>query len=591
MRKTRISSALSLSAVAALALSACASSDTGASSSSGSDSAASADKSVSIAITNVFSSLNVGTAEGNSDTNGIINQMTSRGFYTITDTFDIRHNEWFGTYSMTEEGDGIKVDYKVNDDQKWSDGNDIDKGDLLLAWAVQSGHFDGEGEDGVKYFDWAGETAGLGGAEVPVVSEDGRSISFTYPQAFADWEIAYDVAGNSYGTPAHVVAELAGMTEDELIKAIETATPGEENEQLRKIADAWNTGYNTTTMPANEALTVGNGPYLVTAVEENQSVTLTANPNYQGDKKPAIGEVVLKVQGDVATQIQALQNGEVNAVAPQASIDTVSQLEALSGVVTETQPDQSYDHLDLNMKEGSPFADENVRKAFLLTVPRQDIVDKLIKPMDANAEVLNSQLYVASDAENYAKTVESNNSSEYPSDDMDANIEKAKELLGGQTPTIRILYNNKNSNRINSFQMIKESAEKAGFVVVDAGSEQWSSLLAGGDYEASIFGWVSSGVGNSSLGQIFKTGSSSNFTGYSNPTVDAAADEIMTTTDTARIEELKMQADGEIFKDGYGLPLFQSIAVTSVSDTITGVQPKPGQQPLTWNIEEWDISE
>lgn len=584
MRKTRISSALGLSAVAALALSACASSDTGASSTSGSDAAAS-DKSVSIAITNVFSSLNTGTAEGNSDTNGIIAQMTNRGFYTVTNTFDIRHNEWFGTYSMTEEGEGIKVDYKVNDDQKWSDGNDIDKGDLLLAWATQSGHFNSEDGE-LTYFDFAGETAGLGGAEVPVVSEDGRSISFTYPKAFADWEIAYDI-----DKPAHVVAELAGMTEDELIETIETATPGEENENLRKIADAWNTGYNTTTMPANEALTVGNGPYLVTAVEENQSVTLTANPNYQGDKKPAIGEVVLKVQGDVATQIQALQNGEVNAVAPQASIDTVSQLEALSGVVTETQPDQSYDHLDLNVKEGSPFADENVRKAFLLTVPRQDIVNKLIKPMDANAEVLNSQLYVASDTENYAKTVESNNSSEYPSDDMDANIAKAKELLGGQTPTIRILYNNKNSNRINSFQMIKESAEKAGFVVVDAGSEQWSSLLPTGDYEASIFGWVSSGVGNEALGQIFKTGSSSNFTGYSNATVDAAADEIMTTTDTARIEELKMQADGELFKDGYGLPLFQSIAVTSVSDTITGVEPKPGQQPLTWNIEEWDIAE
>lgn len=586
MRKTRISSALSLSAVAALALSACASSDTGASNNSGSGSdAAASDKSVSIAITNVFSSLNVGTAEGNSDTNGIIAQMTNRGFYTVTNTFDIRHNEWFGTYSMTEEGEGIKVDYKVNDDQKWSDGNDIDKGDLLLAWATQSGHFDSEDGE-LTYFDFAGETAGLGGAEVPVVSEDGRSISFTYPKAFADWEIAYDI-----DKPAHVVAELAGMTEDELIETIETATPGEENENLRKIADAWNTGYNTTTFPSNEALTVGNGPYLVTAVEENQSVTLTANPNYQGDKKPAIGEVVLKIQGDVATQIQALQNGEVNAVAPQASIDTVSQLEALSGVVTETQPDQSYDHLDLNVKEGSPFADENVRKAFLLTVPRQDIVNKLIKPMDANAEVLNSQLYVASDAENYAKTVESNNSSEYPSDDMDANIAKAKELLGGQTPTIRILYNNKNPNRINSFQMIKESAEKAGFVVVDAGSEQWSSLLPGGDYEASIFGWVSSGVGNSALGQIFKTGSSSNFTGYSNATVDAAADEIMTITDTARIEELKMQADGELFKDGYGLPLFQSIAVTSVSDTITGVEPKPGQYPLTWNIEEWDIAE
>ena len=183
MRKTRISSALSLSAVAALALSACASSDTGASNNSGSGSdAAASDKSVSIAITNVFSSLNVGTAEGNSDTNGIIAQMTNRGFYTVTNTFDIRHNEWFGTYSMTEEGEGIKVDYKVNDDQKWSDGNDIDKGDLLLAWATQSGHFDSEDGE-LTYFDFAGETAGLGGAEVPVVSEDGRSISFTYPQA------------------------------------------------------------------------------------------------------------------------------------------------------------------------------------------------------------------------------------------------------------------------------------------------------------------------------------------------------------------------------------------------------------------------
>ncbi|ORC16098.1 MULTISPECIES: ABC transporter family substrate-binding protein [Rothia] len=588
MRKTRISTILSLSAVTALALSACASSSTG---SSSSDSSASSDKSVSIALTNVFSSLNVGTSKSNSDTNGIINQMTSRGFYTVTDEFDIRHNDWFGSYEMTEEGEGIKVDYKVNDDQKWSDGDEIDKGDLLLAWAVQSGYFDGEGEDGVKYFDWSGETVGLKQAGEPTTGEDGRSISFTYPQAFADWEIAYDVAGNSYGTPAHVVAELAGMTEEELIEAIESATPGEENEQLRKIADAWNTGFDTTTMPSNEALTVGNGPYLVTAVEENQSVTLTANPNYQGDVKPKIGEVVLKIQGDVATQIQALQNGEVDAVAPQPSIDTVSQLEALSGVVTNKQPDQAYDHLDLNMKEGSPFADENVRKAFLLTVPRQDIVDKLIKPMDSEAAVLNSQLYVASDGENYSKTLESNNSSDYPSDDMEANIEQAKELLGGQTPTIRILYNNKNSNRINSFQMIKESAEKAGFIVEDSGTEQWSSLLAGGDYEASIYGWVSSGVGNVSLGQIFKTGSSSNFTGYSNATVDAAADEIMATTDTARIEELKMQADGEIFKDAYGLPLFQSIAVASYSDTLTGVVPKPGQQPLTWNIEEWDIAE
>lgn len=587
MRKTRITSALSLSAVAALALSACASTDSGSSASG--DSSADSSKSASIAITNVFSSLNTDTAEGNSDTNGIISAMTTRGFYSITDEFDIRHNDWFGSYDMTEEGEGMKVDYKVNDDQKWSDGNDIDKGDLLLAWAAYSGYFNGEGEEGVTFFDYAGETAGLGEAGMPELGEDGRSITFTYPKAFADWESAFNIT-----TPAHVVAELAGLDEETLVETIQNATPGEENENLQKIADAWNTGFNTTTMPDNEALTVGNGPYLVTDVVENQSITLTANENYQGDTKPAIGEVVLRVNGDASSQVQALKNGEVDAVAPQASVDTISQLQELENTTTTVQPDQSYDHLDLNMVSGGVFEDKDVREAFLLTVPRQQILDSLIKPMDPEAEVLNSQLYVASDTENYDDAVAQNNSDMYPSDDIDANIEKAKELLDGKTPTVRILYNTANPNRVNSFAMIQESASKAGFDVVDAGTEQWSSLLPtgkDGGYDASIFGWVSSGIGNSSLGQIFKEGSPSNFNSYSNDIVNANADEIMVTLDQARIEELKKEADGEIFKDAYGLPLFQSIAVTSYNSDLTGVKPKPGQQPLTWNIEEWDFAE
>lgn len=588
MRKTRITSALSLSAVAALALSACASTDSGSSASG--DSSADSSKSASIAITNVFSSLNSETAEGNSDTNGMISAMTTRGFYTITDEFDIRHNDWFGSYDMTEEGEGMKVAYKVNDDQKWSDGNDIDKGDLLLAWAAYSGYFNGEGEEGVTFFDYAGDTAGLGEAGMPELGEDGRSITFTYPKAFADWESAFNITT----TPAHVVADLAGLDEDTLVETLENATPGEENENLQKIADAWNTGFNTTTMPDNEALAVGNGPYLVTDVVENQSITLTANENYQGDTKPAIGEVVLRVNGDASSQVQALKNGEVDAVAPQASVDTISQLQDLENTTTTVQPDQSYDHLDLNMVSGGVFEDKDVREAFLLTVPRQQILDSLIKPMDPEAEVLNSQLYVASDTENYDDAVSKNNSDMYPSDDIDANIEKAKELLDGKTPTVRILYNTANPNRVNSFAMIQESASKAGFDVVDAGTEQWSSLLPtgkDGGYDASIFGWVSSGVGNSALGQIFKEGSSSNFNSYSNDIVNANADEIMVTLDQARIEELKKEADGEIFKDAYGLPLFQSIAVTSYNSDLTGVKPKPGQYPLTWNIEEWDFAE
>lgn len=583
MRKSRISSAIGLSLAGVLALSACASSSN---SSSSGDSSGSNGGSVSIAVTNVFSSLNAGTATGNSDTNGMIENMTGRGFITITDKFELKHNDWFGSINESDEGDGIKVDYKINDDQKWSDGNAIDKGDLMLAWATQSGYFDSKEENGVHYFEYAGETVGLSQAGKPDFGDDNHSVTFHYPQKFADWESSFDI-----GKPAHVVAKLAGMTEDELVSTLETAEPGVENENLKKIADAWNTGFETTTMPSNADLTVNNGPYLVDSVVENQSITLKKNENYQGDTKPSIDEVTLKILPDASAQVQAIKNGDVDVVFPQASIDTVQQLKDISGVTTDTVDDQSYDHLDLNMADGSSLKDANVRKAFLLTVPRQDIVDKLIKPMNDNAAPLNSQLFLSSE-DGYSDATAANNSSEYPTDNMDENISKAKELLAGQTPTVRILYNNKNANRVNTFQMIKESAEKAGFKVEDLGNEKWSSLLetgAEGGYDASIFGWVSSGVGNSTLGQIFKAGSSSNFTGYNNETVNSAADDIMKTTDEAKIKELKIKADGEMFKDAYGLPLFQSISVLSYNDSIKGIKHKPGQYPATWNIEEWTM--
>ena len=80
--------------------------------------------------------------------------------------------------------------------------------------------------------------------------------------------------------------------------------------------------------------------------------------------------------------MQALKNGEADIIAPQASADTVEQLKALEsqGVTVEVGHQLAYDHLDLNYS--GPFADKNVREAFMKTVPRKDIVDKIVKKLD-----------------------------------------------------------------------------------------------------------------------------------------------------------------------------------------------------------------
>ena len=102
-------------------------------------------------------------------------------------------------------------------------------------------------------------------------------------------------------------------------------------------------------------------------------------------------------------QVQALQNGETRLFAPQVTADVVAAAEKIHG-----RRDQ--DRLREHLRAHGPRAEQQrarstppayggdaekallVRQAFLHAVPRNEIVEKLIKPIDPDAEVRNSFL-------------------------------------------------------------------------------------------------------------------------------------------------------------------------------------------------------
>jgi peptide/nickel transport system substrate-binding protein len=335
-------------------------------------------------------------------------------------------------------------------------------------------------------------------------------------------------------------------------------------------------------MPKDKSLLVSSGPFIVTDFTPEQSVTLGKNPEYKGDNEPAYDNLILRFIGDANAQITALQNGEVNAIYPQASADTVTALKSNKANLLEG--DQvSYDHLDLNF--GSQvFATPAIREAFLKTVPRQQILESLITPVNPDAEVLNSQIFVPAN-EPYEAAVKSSGYDKFDKPD----IEGAKTLLAGATPTVRILYNTDNPNRVDSFQAIKASAEQAGFVIEDLGSPDWSSLLPGGDYDASIFGWISPGAGTAALPQIFKTGGGGNYNNYSNAAVDKLVDESQITLDSKRLAEIQIGIDTETAKDFYGLPLFQLPGLFADNGTVSGIKYMGNQTGIVWNAQDWKL--
>lgn len=590
MRFGRISKAVSVAAVAALALSACA----GNSGNTGSSSTGSAGKdggSATVVEVNGFTSFNGDTAQGNVDTNGKIAYATHSGFGYIDDKLNVVKNEKFGKIEKLSD-DPLTVKYTVNEGVKWSDGAPVDANDLVLQWASGSAYYDdsnAEAKTGTTYFQPAADTSGLNLTSFPEIGDNGRSMTIKYSKPFSDWEVAIGIP--NVRIPSHIVAQKAGLKDaaalTELMKGLpkgNPAAPVAVNESLKKVADVWNTGFDTKQLPSDTSLFLSNGPYIVKDIQPDQSMTLVRNKDYTWGPAPKLDQITVRYIGSASAQIQALKNGEADIIAPQASADTVQQLEALAsqGVTMDKADQLSYDHLDLNYT--GPLADKNVREAFMKTVPRNDIVNKIIKPLDPEAKPLDSQLFVPAQPK-YADTVKNNGSANF----QDVDIDGAKKLLNGATPTIRIMYNKDNPNRLNSFTLISQSATQAGFNIVDGGlgGSEWSKALGNGSYDATIFGWINSGVGVSNVPQLFKTGAGNNFNQFSNPEADKLMDELVTTTDKAKQADLQVQIDKLIWDSAYGLPLFQTIGVDAYSDRVTGIKYNPTQTGVWWNVWEW----
>jgi peptide/nickel transport system substrate-binding protein len=549
------------------------------------------DTQVVLAETNEFTSTNAISATGNLDINGKVNYLTRGGFYYVSDTYEVVPDESFGKMELVSESP-LQVKYTLNEGLEWSDGEPITTDDLVFGWAVSSGIFDdatfdaeGEVSEGTQYFQYAGSTEGINQSTITEVSEDKLSLTLEYDTPFVDWNLQ-----GLTDQPIHVIADKAGVEVADLVDTILTSPRGDAenpapvNETLKAAADFWNTGFDMTSLPSDESLFLSSGPFKITSWEPTQSMTLELNENYKGDMTPKFTTMVIRFIGDPQAQVTALQNGEVDVIVPQASGDTLAALEGLDGVKVLQGDQLSYDHLDLTF--GGVFADANVREAFLKTVPRQQIVDTLIKPINEEAQVLNSQLFIPAQPA-YADAIAANGSDAY----AEVDIEGAKELLDGETPTVRVMYNIGNPNRVAAFEAIQASAAEAGITVEDVGREDWGSQLGSDIYDAVIFGWISPGVGNGTIPQIFASFGGSNFNKYANDTVDSVAKEIPVTLDSATIDQLTIEADTAMFADGYGLPLFQSPGLEAHTDRIEGITFMGNQTGPIWNFWEWTVSE
>jgi peptide/nickel transport system substrate-binding protein len=512
-----------------------------------------------------FSGFNPNTPEGATLANIVVLNAVLGGFWQFGPDGTLVPNTDFGSYQKVDDSP-LTVRYTINPRAVWSDGVPVTCDDIALAWLA------GSGATGPKGFA-AASTAGMQDMNPPVCSADGRTATVRYRRPYADWRAQFGVPTL---LPAHVVARQGGVT------SIRQYLRQPRSAALAGAIAFYNKGWALNPGELKKELMPSSGPYVIDSWAAGQSLTLKANPRWWGTP-PSTPTIVIRFIGGAA-QPQALRNGEIQIMNPQPQVDLMQQLRAMGDSVRITTGETfRYEHLDFRFR--GVFADRSLREAFAKCVPRQVVVDRLIRPFQPDAQILQSRFVYPFQAD-YERVTRGGGQA-YATVDLAG----SRRLLAGRTPTVRIGWAKDpqapNRRRADTVALVQESCGRAGFRVVDAGSPTFLEReWVDGNYDLALFGWGGSPLvaGGS---DFFGSRGGNNTTGYASVRADRLLAQLARETDRSRQVALLHQIDALLWADVVSLPLYAVPSVLATAPEIRNVRYNATLSDLTWNVAQW----
>ncbi len=571
--------------------------------------------------TNSLTSFNSGQPDTNLTINGKVGNLSGIGFYYINDQKNVVRNTTFGNFKIVKNNaTDFRIAYTVNKGLVWSDGTPINGVDLLMSHVLSSNTYskaaglgDPDGDDTPAF-----DSNGYGGTYSdnivgqPVLSADKMTLTLQFKQKIANWDL--------YGpgpSPVHTLVLLAegkkglqSVTENEAARDRFFAAYNSKNTAvLKSIGKVWSEAYDITQVDANTnpLLWVGNGGFTVDSAVTKSSVTLKVNPKYNSGPKLSgtIDTVIFKFIADGTAAAQALANGELDIYSGQPTADAVAALKKLSNVNLIGGINACYEHWDTRVNSAPGQPDYNgifkghggkgadLRKAFLLSVPREEINEKLIKPINPNAPILGST-FIAPGFDGYDRLVANNGSGFYVGS-QDALNAKAARLLKKHYPSaspsnpvkVNVLVPGNNARRAAEFALAKANALKVGFDLVGDVQASWSPRIQLSTYDAQFFAYCPSAVTQAGSNANFQVGGGNNRNGINLPQLDTILNKLQLPMDNRTFISTIIQAERIINAEGLTSGVFLHPAVTAVNKLLKGIKPSPLSDDVVWNWWEW----
>ena len=326
------------------------------------------------------------------------------------------------------------------------------------------------------------------------------------------------------------------------------------------------------------------GPFALTEWKSGESVTLTRYDDYWDDTLRAqAGEVDILFMTDPNARVNALKSGEVDG-GWMIPADAIAQLQSSGKGDMYFGLNTAVGSLVVSNLEG-PLGDERVRRALLMAMDRQGILDAAAKGYGEVTDVLTTEsVWVgASDA---ALTEAFDGLEEYPYD-----VEAAKKLIdeagvAGEEIVIAT------APISNDFAVISQGAAAAAqsiglkatieTVSPSAYTALFSDPTAREGIDLFYTSWYLSSPDPLEMYGVLRTGEFSNYGNWSDPEFDALVNEAVAIDDPAARSEVTARAQRIANEQLPWLPLFQGPMTLFLGDRVTGAAPSVAFMYYPW---------
>ncbi len=586
-----------------------------------------------------LTSLNSGTSDGNTTYNAQLGYLTGSGFLYYDNQTVLKYNTKLGSMKISKNtSSDFRITYTLVKGQTWSDGTPITAHDMLLSHVTGADGYSkaaGLGDPSTTTADF--DSVGYGGTYgenvvgLPTVSKDQLSIEVRFKKPLPDWQLL--APGVS---PVHALSLLADKKVGLQSAAVNTAAKAKflssfsyktaaNKAHLKAMGKVWTEDYNITavTPATNKLLLISNGGYIIQSAVKDVSFTLVQNPRYNSgpamSKTYPVKTVIIKVIENDTSAVQALRNGEVDlyyntnpTIAGNASLKAQG-----ANITVLTKKGAGYSHF--NLRVGEPFGGEDpyrgpffgmsqkakdLRTAFLYVIPRQQMVDNFIQPLDpvnAGGAVIKPMdtHFAFQGTTEYSTITKATGMAKYTTGDQDDRTALALALVKKYYPTasandakvnVKLMFANASALRTSLAQLIKAEAAKAGFNVDITGSANFSADISNVEYDATMFGYGLTSVSQATATAIYKSNGGNNAYGWNSPTIDQNVQKLESSILTpAQATAARIAIEKISVANGYGFPLYQNLTTAASNKDLKNFKPAPLGANLVWNYWEWNF--